>query len=113
FDNQYRADERFGSLILYFSGIAIFIACLGLLGITSYTTTQRSKEVGIRKVMGASTMQVVRLLSSDLTKLVLIGIAVASPVAWYGMNKWLENFQYKMSLSLWIFVVAAAMAGVI
>lgn len=113
FDNQYRADERFGSLILYFSGIAIFIACLGLLGITSYTTTQRSKEVGIRKVMGASTMQVVRLLSSDLIKLVLIGIAVASPVAWYGMNKWLENFQYKMSLSLWIFVVAAAMAGVI
>lgn len=113
FDNQYRADERFGSLILYFSGLAIFIACLGLLGITAYTTAQRSKEVGIRKVMGASTIQVVKLLSSDLIKLVLIGILIATPVAWYGMSKWLENFQYKMSLSVWVFAIAALLAGVI
>ena len=113
FDNQYRADERFGSLILYFSGIAIFIACLGLLGITSYTTTQRSKEVGIRKVMGATTLQVVNLLSVDLIKLVAIGIIIATPVAWYGMTKWLENFQYKMSLSFWVFVIAALLAGII
>lgn len=113
FDSQYRAEERFGTLVLYFSGLAIFIACLGLLGITSYTTSQRSKEVGIRKVLGASVLQMIALLSKDLIKLVVIGMLIAIPVAWYGMSKWLENFQYKMDFSFWIFTFSGALACLI
>lgn len=110
FDSQYRAEERFGTLVLYFSGLAIFIACLGLLGITSYTTSQRSKEVGIRKVLGASALQMITLLSKDLIKLVVLGMLIAIPVAWYGMSKWLESFQYRMDFSFWIFTFAGALA---
>ncbi|CAN5272963.1 ABC transporter permease [soil metagenome] len=113
FDKQYRAEERFGTLILYFSGLAIFIACLGLLGVTSYTTSQRTKEVGIRKVMGASAYQLVALLSKDLLRLVLAGMVIAIPVAWYGMSIWLDNFEYKTELSWWIFLVAGTLAVVI
>ena len=113
FDKQYRAEERFGTLILYFSGLAIFIACLGLLGVTSYTTSQRTKEVGIRKVMGASAVQLIALLSKDFVKLVLLGMIIAIPVAWYGMSRWLENFEYKTEMSWWIFFLAGVLAVLI
>jgi putative ABC transport system permease protein len=90
--------------------IAIFVGCLGLFGLAAYTAERRRKEVGIRKVLGASTQGVVLLLSKDFIKLVVISLVVASPVAWYFMNKWLQDFAYRVNISWWIFAVAAIIA---
>jgi len=110
FDKQYRAEERFGKLFLYFSGLAIFIACLGLFGLTSYTTAQRTKEIGVRKVLGASVPNIIFLLSKDFLKLVLIAIVIASPVAWWAMHNWLQDFAYRIGVEWWVFAVAGALA---
>lgn len=106
FDEQYRSEERFGKLFLNFAVLAIIISCLGLLGLASYSTTQRTKEIGIRKVLGASVSGVVNLLSKDFLKLVIISFAIAVPVAWYFMYSWLQNFAYHTSISVWVFVLA-------
>jgi len=90
--------------------LAIFISCLGLLGLASYSTIQRTKEIGVRKVLGASVTGIVQLLSKDFLKLVLIAIVIATPVSWLVMNKWLQTFAYKTSLSLWIFFAAGVLA---
>jgi putative ABC transport system permease protein len=111
FDRQYRADERFEKLFLDFAVLAIFISCLGLLGLASYSTMQRTKEIGVRKVMGASTGSIVGLLSKDFLILVLLAFFVASPLAWFGMNKWLQNFAYQTDIEWWVFVVAAVLSA--
>ena len=113
FDRQYRSEIRFGKLFLNFSILAIFISCLGLLGLASYSTIQRTKEIGIRKVMGASVTNIVNLLSSDFLKLVGISFLVAAPVAWYFMHQWLKDFAYRVDISWWIFLVAGFTAVLI
>jgi putative ABC transport system permease protein len=110
FDRQYRSEQRFGRLFLNFAILAIFISCLGLLGLASYSTIQRTKEIGIRKVLGASVSGVVALLSKDFLKLVVIAVIIASPLAWYGMNKWLQNFSYRISISWPVFVLTTVLA---
>ena len=113
FDRQYKSEVRFGNLFLNFAILAIFISCLGLLGLASYSTMQRTKEIGIRKVMGATVSNIVNLLSRDFLKLVLIAFVIATPLAWIGMHKWLENFAYRISLGWTAFVLAGMSAIVI
>src|ERR1035438_9389596 len=110
FDKQYRAEDRFGRLFLNFAILAIFISCLGLLGLASYSTMQRTKEIGVRKVMGASVANIVNLLSKDFLKLVIISFVIAAPVAWWFMDKWLRGFAYRTNVSWWIFVAAGITA---
>lgn len=110
FDRQYRNEERFGRLFMNFAVLAIFISCLGLLGLASYSTMQRTREIGIRKVMGASVSNIINLLSKDFLKLVIISFFIAAPVAWYFMNKWLADFAYRTTISWWIFAMAGALA---
>jgi len=106
FNEQYRSEEKFGSLFVNFAILAIFISCLGLLGLASYSTLQRTKEVGVRKVMGASTGNIVKLLSIDFLKLVLVASLIAMPLAGYCMHHWLQDFAYRVPLGWWIFAVA-------
>ncbi|MRS61510.1 FtsX-like permease family protein [Larkinella terrae] len=110
FDTMYRAEQRVGQIALTFAGLAILIACLGLFGLATYMAEQRTKEIGIRKVLGASAGGIVTLLSRDFLKLVLIAILVASPVAWYVMNRWLQEFAYKINMEWWVFAVAGLLA---
>jgi putative ABC transport system permease protein len=110
FEQMYNAEDKLRSLLSIFTSIAIFVGCLGLFGLAAYTAERRRKEVGIRKVLGASTQGVVLLLSKDFIKLVVISLLVASPVAWYFMNKWLQDFAYRISISWWMFAIAAIIA---
>jgi putative ABC transport system permease protein len=110
FEQMYKAEDKLKSLLWIFTGIAIFVGCLGLFGLAAYTAERRKKEVGIRKVLGASTEGVVLLLSKDFIKLVIISLLIASPVAWYFMNKWLQDFAYRIHISWWIFIITAFIA---
>ncbi|MEI9908197.1 MAG: FtsX-like permease family protein [Bacteroidota bacterium] len=110
FNNLYKTDIKTSQLIFIFSIIAIIIAALGLFGLAAFTTEQRTKEIGIRKVLGASLRQITILLSKDFVRLVVIAIVIASPVAWWVMNKWLQDFAYRISISAWIFIAAGALA---
>ena len=110
FNKQYRSEERFGKLFLNFAALAIFISCLGLLGLSSYSTIQRTKEIGIRKVMGASVTSIVNLLSTDFLKLVFLSFFIAAPVAWFFMHKWLLDFAYRININWWAFILAGATA---
>ena len=110
FDKQYRAEDHFGNLFFNFAVLAIFISCLGLLGLSSYSTMQRTKEIGIRKVLGANVAGIVNLLSIEFIKLVLIALIIAAPVAWFGMNKWLQEFAYRSNITWWIFGLAGLVA---
>jgi putative ABC transport system permease protein len=110
FDKQYRAEDRFGNLFFNFAVLAILISCLGLLGLASYSTIQRTKEIGVRKVLGANVSSIVNLLSVDFIKLVLIAFVIATPIGWLGMNKWLHDFAYRTSLSWQVFALAGAVA---
>ena len=113
FNKQYQGEERFGRLFLYFSGLAIFIACLGLLALTSFITVQRTKEIGVRKILGASVKTIVFLLSKDYLVLIGISFVVAVPLAWYLMYQWLQDFAYKTNLSGWIFIASGVLTIVI
>ncbi|HEV2480108.1 MAG TPA: ABC transporter permease [Puia sp.] len=113
FDNLYKADTRTSTLILLFSVIAILISCLGLLGLAAFTARQRVKEIGIRKVLGATVTNILTLLSRDFIKLVLLSVVVATPIAWWAMHSWLDNFAYHIPLSPWIFAAAGIIALVI
>ncbi len=113
FDRHYRAEVRFGRLFINFAVLAIFISCLGLLGLASYSTIQRTKEVGVRRVLGASVAGIVRLLSVEFLALVGIAFLIAVPVGWYFMHRWLEDFAYKATLGWWIFVGAGLAAMLI
>lgn len=110
FNRQYQADFLFRKLFTTFSCLAIFIACLGLLGLATYTAELRTKEIGIRKVLGADMRNIITLLSSDFIKLVLVSILIATPISWYAMDQWLEGFAYRMEIQPWIFVLAGVVA---
>jgi putative ABC transport system permease protein len=110
FQKNYEAEERLAAIIRYFTIVAIFISCLGLFGLTTFSVEQRTKEIGIRKVLGASTTGIVSLLSKDFLKLVVLSFLVASPLAWYFMNNWLQNFAYKAPFSIWIVIVGWSIA---
>lgn len=110
FDRQYRSEQRFGALFFNFAILAIFISCLGLLGLASYSTLQRRREIGIRKIVGASVSGIVNLLSIQFLKLIFIAFIIASPIAWFLMNKWLQDFAYKIVIDWWVFAVAGACA---
>lgn len=106
FDAQYKDDRQFSSAFKMFTILAILIACLGLFGLTSYTCIQRKKEIGIRKVNGATIGQILTLLNKDFIKWVIIAFIMAVPISWYAMNNWLSNFAYKTTLSWWVFALA-------
>jgi putative ABC transport system permease protein len=110
FDQLYRSEQRQGTLFTTFSGIAIFIACLGLLGLSAFAISQRIKEIGIRKVLGASVGSIVVLLSKDFLKLVAIAAVIAFLVAGYAMHKWLMDFAYRISIQWWVFLAAGILA---
>jgi putative ABC transport system permease protein len=110
FARLYTSEQRTGSIFSVFSVLAIFIACLGLLGLAAYTAEQRTKEIGIRKVLGASVSEIIFMLTKEFTKWVLIANIIAWPIAYFFMNEWLENFAYRISLSIWVFVLAGISA---
>jgi len=110
FDRQYRADERLSDIFSSFTMFAIFIACLGLFGMASFTAEQRTKEIGIRKVLGATVAGVVVLLSKTFLKLVIIANVIAWPVAYFAMKNWLKNFAYQTSINVWVFLMTGALA---
>lgn len=110
FNNLYKSEQRTGKLFISFAVFAIFIACLGLLGLVTYAAEQRTKEIGIRKVLGARVTGLVALLSGDFAKLVLIASLISFPIAWYMMYKWLEDFAYRVSISWWVFAIAGVSA---
>jgi putative ABC transport system permease protein len=107
---NYEAEERAGTLFTVFSGLAIMIACVGLFGLAAYTASLRTKEIGVRKVLGATVPGIVLFLSKDFTRLILIAFLLAVPLGWYIMNQWLESFAYHTSLSITTFLLAGALA---
>jgi putative ABC transport system permease protein len=110
FNNIYKSDQETGKLFITFAVLAIFIACLGLLGLVTYAAEQRTKEIGIRKVLGAGMVSIISMLSKDFARLVLIAALIAFPIAWWGMNKWLQSFAYRISIGWWVFVMAGIAA---
>ena len=110
FNEQYKADTRFGQVFGLFAFLAILIACFGLLGLSAYNVSQRTKEIGIRKVLGASAQSLVFLLSKDFLFLVLISLLIAIPLTWWVMNNWLQDFAYRISIHWWVFAIAGASA---
>ena len=110
FNKLYAKEDKFGRTIQYFSVLAVFIACLGLLGLSSYSTESRRKEIGVRKVNGASTFELVTLLIKEFSLLVLIAFAISVPVAYYFSTLWLDNFAYKTDIGVFIFILAGAIS---
>ncbi|MBD3224520.1 MAG: FtsX-like permease family protein, partial [Caldithrix sp.] len=110
YDALYKSEEQLMKVFGVFSALAILIACLGLFGLASFTTEQRTKEIGIRKVLGASVSRIVTLLNKEFGKWVLIANIIAWPMAWWGMNRWLQNFAYRADLSLLTFAISGLMA---
>ncbi|MHA4741194.1 ABC transporter permease [Dyadobacter sp. MSC1_007] len=110
FNQQYKDDQVFGKVISFFSLLAVLIASLGIFGLSSYTIAQKTKEIGVRKVLGASVTGIVTLLSRDFMKLVFIAIIIGCPVAWYGVHLWLNDFTYRISIEWWMFAIAGLMA---
>jgi len=113
FNAQYKNDELFGKAFSIFGGFAIFIACLGLLGLSLFATIQRTKEIGVRKVLGASVSNIVLLLSKDFIKLVVIAICIAVPIAWYVLHGWLQDFAYRISINVWVFILSGTVAIIV
>lgn len=113
FNETFKTEIRMSKMFSVFTGLAIFIACMGLFGLVTFTAETRTKEIGIRKVLGASVSGIVALLSKDFVKLVFIAIVLAMPVAWYFMDKWLQDFVYKIQMPVWIFAVSGMLAIVI
>jgi putative ABC transport system permease protein len=110
FNALYRNDQRTGKLFVIFTIITITIACLGLLGLATYTVQQRMKEIGIRKVLGANTASIIHLLSKDFLRLMLVAILLATPASWFLMHKWLQDFAYRVSINGWVFLMAGSSA---
>ena len=113
FNHVYDAEQRVGRIALSFAVLAIAIACLGLFGLAAYIAEQRTKEIGIRKVLGASVADIISMLSKDFVKLVLIAAILAFPVAWFAMSKWLQEFAYRIDIGWWVFIMAGLAAIVI
>ena len=113
FAKLYEAEQRQGTIFIIFACLAIFIACLGLFGLSAFSITQRVKEIGVRKVLGANVSTIVALLSKDFLKLVLIAAIISFPIAWYAMHNWLQDFAYRINIQWWVFVVAGILAALI
>ncbi len=110
FRKTYEVEQNTGKLLGIFAGLTIFVACMGLFGLAMFTAQQRTKEIGIRKVLGASVSNIVTLLSKDFIKLVMIAFIIAAPIAWYLMNKWLQDFAYRTDIGAWVFAAAAGLS---
>lgn len=113
FDELYKSEQRQGTIFTVFACIAIFIACLGLFGLSAFTISQRFKEIGVRRVLGANVDSIVLLLSKDFLRLVLVASIIAFPIAWYAMTHWLADFAYRVNIQWWVFMLAAALALVV
>jgi len=113
FERQYRAEQRMSAIFKYFTFLAIFISCLGLFGLVAFTAEQRKKEIGIRKVVGASLPNIVVLLIKEYFVLIILSNIIAWPVAFFAMRKWMQNFAYHTDIALWIFLVSAASSLII
>jgi putative ABC transport system permease protein len=109
-DRFYKSEEKWSSIVGWAGGISISLACLGLFGLAALAALNRTKEIGIRKVLGASVTTLVRLLSKDFLQLVLIAIVIASPVAWYFMNAWLRDYPYRIHIGWWVFFITGSLA---
>jgi putative ABC transport system permease protein len=110
FNEQYKAEDRLSSIFSIFTYITILLATMGLFGLTAFTIEQRNKEIGIRKILGASLTTITSLLSIDFIKLVVISVIIASPVAWWAMHNWLQNFAYRINIPWWVFAAAGVVA---
>jgi putative ABC transport system permease protein len=108
-EKQYMAESKLNTLFTFFTVLTVFLACLGLFGLVTFTVEQRTKEIGIRKVLGAPVIVILTLISKDFLKLVLAAIVIASPIAWYLLNKWLQDYAYRIEMQWWMFASAAAM----
>ena len=113
FGNKFRAEERIGKLASYFAVLAIFISCLGLFGMASFVAEQRTKEIGIRKVLGAGVVTLWRMLSTEFVVLVLLSCFIAAPIAWYYLHNWLSNYDYRIEIKWQVFVMAGIAALII
>ncbi|MCC6370671.1 MAG: ABC transporter permease [Bacteroidia bacterium] len=113
FNNQYRSEQNMKTVLSAFTFLSILVACLGLFGLASFTIKQKVKEIGIRKVLGSSVSGIVQLLSKDFLKLVIISFIIGAPVAWYGMNKWLQDYAYRIEIKFWVFALAGLLAFLI
>jgi ABC-type antimicrobial peptide transport system permease subunit len=111
--NKFSDEEKIGNLASIFAGLAIFISCLGLFGLASFVAEQRTKEIGVRKVLGATVFNLWKLLSADFTLLVLLSCLIAAPLSWYFLNQWLQGYDYRTTISWWIFIVAGSAALII
>jgi len=112
-DNFYKAERKWSNIIGWAGGISVFLACLGLFGLAALAAINRTKEIGIRKVLGASLPGIVKLLSKDFLKLVVLALIIAAPLAWYFMNKWLQDFAYRISIGWWVFIAAGSLAVIV
>ena len=110
YDQLYKTETRTGSLFSLFAGLAVFISCLGVFGLAAYTAERRTKEIGIRKVLGASVASLVGLLSKDFIQLVMLALVIASPIAWYMMEKWLADFAFRIEIGWEVFALAGLIA---
>ena len=113
FNRMYKDDQRTGTLFNVFAIAAILISCLGLFGLATYTAQVKTKEIGIRKVLGASVTSLVRLLSREFILLIVTAFVIATPIAWYLMSKWLRDFAYRININWWIFLVTGIVAIII
>jgi putative ABC transport system permease protein len=107
---QYESEQRLGRIVTIASVFSILIACLGLFGLATLAVARRTKEIGVRKVLGASVPSIVNLLAKDFLKLVLVAIVIASPLAWWAMQRWLQAFAYKIDIHWWVFALAGLLA---
>lgn len=112
-NNLYRAEKRISKVVTLFAFLAIFVACLGLFGLATFSAEVRTKEIGIRKVLGASIFSIINLLSKDFLKLILVAIVLASPLAYFAINNWLQNFAYRINIQWWMFLVSGALVVII
>ncbi|GGM92112.1 ABC transporter permease [Dyadobacter beijingensis] len=113
FNETYKAEQKTGQILGTFAGLTIFVACLGLFGLATFTAEQRTKEIGVRKVLGASVAGIIALLSKDFLKLVVIALLIATPAAWWLMDKWLQEFAYKINISWWVFTTAGLLSTLV
>ena len=110
YGSKFSQEERIGKLAGFFAILAIFISCLGLFGLAAFTAEQRTKEIGVRKVLGATIANIWALLSKEFIFLVAVSFVIAAPLAWYGMQQWLKNYQYRIDISFWIFIATGMLA---
>jgi putative ABC transport system permease protein len=112
-EKQYRTEQNTARIVFYFSILAIVVSCLGLFGLATYTAEKRTKEIGVRKVLGASVASIILLFSKEFLKLVLISFVMAAPIAWYTMHRWLQDFAYSIDIEWWIFLITSLLVVII